>query len=73
MLIRSGISIPTPLNTRGGAIDSMPAKTMRAGVSTIFFATSDLIEKNIIKDAFILNDVLGSDHCPVGIELDFDS
>lgn len=38
-----------------------------------FFATSDLIEKNIIKDAFILNDVLGSDHCPVGIELDFDS
>lgn len=38
-----------------------------------FFATSDLVEKNIIKDAFILNDVLGSDHCPVGIELDFDS
>ena len=24
---------------------------------------------NLIKDAFILNDVMGSDHCPVGIEL----
>jgi exodeoxyribonuclease-3 len=23
----------------------------------------------IIKDAFILNDIMGSDHCPVGIEL----
>jgi exodeoxyribonuclease-3 len=35
-----------------------------------FFATRDLIDQNIIKDAFILDDVLGSDHCPVGIELD---
>ena len=25
--------------------------------------------KNKIKDAFILNDMEGSDHCPVGIEL----
>ncbi len=24
---------------------------------------------NLIKDAFILNDIMGSDHCPVGIEL----
>jgi len=37
-----------------------------------FFVTKDLIEKNMIKDAFILNDVFGSDHCPVGIELNVD-
>lgn len=34
-----------------------------------FFVSEDLIENNIVTDAFILNDVLGSDHCPVGIEL----
>jgi len=32
-----------------------------------FFATSDLIDKGIIKNAFIDNDVFGSDHCPVGL------
>lgn len=32
-----------------------------------FFATRDLIDKGIIKNAFINNDVFGSDHCPVGI------
>ena len=35
-----------------------------------FFVTSDLIEKQAVKDAFILNDVLGSDHCPVGLEIE---
>ncbi|MGD9900718.1 MAG: exodeoxyribonuclease III [Calditrichaceae bacterium] len=25
----------------------------------------------LVKDAFILNEVMGSDHCPVGIEIDF--
>jgi exodeoxyribonuclease-3 len=35
-----------------------------------FFVTRDLLEKNIVRDAFILNDVHGSDHCPVGIDLD---
>lgn len=34
-----------------------------------FFVTKDLIENNIVTDAFILNDIHGSDHCPVGIEL----
>ncbi|THB78155.1 MAG: exodeoxyribonuclease III [Desulfobulbaceae bacterium] len=34
-----------------------------------FFVTQDLWEKGAIKDAFILNDVFGSDHCPVGLEI----
>jgi exodeoxyribonuclease III len=33
-----------------------------------FFVSPEL--KNNIKNAFILDDVLGSDHCPVGIELE---
>lgn len=32
-----------------------------------FFVTKDLIDKGIVKKAFIDNDVLGSDHCPIGI------
>jgi len=32
-----------------------------------FFVTKDLIDNNIVKQAFIDNDVFGSDHCPVGI------
>jgi exodeoxyribonuclease III len=33
-----------------------------------FFVDKSL--KNKVKDAFILGDVMGSDHCPVGIEID---
>jgi len=33
-----------------------------------FFVTSDLVKN--VQDAFILSDVMGSDHAPVGIELD---
>ena len=32
-----------------------------------FFVTRDLIQKGRIKDAFIDNDVHGSDHCPIGL------
>ena len=32
-----------------------------------FFVSNNL--KELLVDAFILKDVLGSDHCPVGIEL----
>ncbi|MCB9480644.1 MAG: exodeoxyribonuclease III [Desulfobacteraceae bacterium] len=35
-----------------------------------FFATRDLIENKRIKDAWILNDIYGSDHCPVGITME---
>jgi len=33
-----------------------------------FFVTDDLIPK--VKDAFILNEIAGSDHCPVGIDIE---
>ncbi|NOX34667.1 MAG: exodeoxyribonuclease III [Deltaproteobacteria bacterium] len=35
-----------------------------------FFVTKDLIDKGIVKQAFIDNDVFGSDHCPVGITIE---
>ncbi|MFO7964510.1 MAG: exodeoxyribonuclease III [Desulfobacterales bacterium] len=34
-----------------------------------FFVTESIIRKNKLKDAFIENDIFGSDHCPVGIIL----
>jgi exodeoxyribonuclease-3 len=33
-----------------------------------FFATDDLIPR--IKNAWITPEVMGSDHCPVGLEID---
>ena len=36
-----------------------------------FFVTSDLIENGHVSEAFIDNTVLGSDHCPVGLVLQF--
>lgn len=35
-----------------------------------FFVTKDLIDNGIVKKAFIDNDVFGSDHCPVGLEIE---
>jgi exodeoxyribonuclease-3 len=35
-----------------------------------FFVSKDLIENKRIKDAWILNDIYGSDHCPVGITME---
>ena len=34
-----------------------------------FFVTPDIVEKGWIKDAYIDNDIFGSDHCPVGLTL----
>ena len=34
-----------------------------------FFVTRGIIDKGWIKDAFIDNDIFGSDHCPVGLDL----
>jgi len=34
-----------------------------------FFVTADLIQAGFVKEAFIDNDIHGSDHCPVGLEL----
>jgi exodeoxyribonuclease-3 len=35
-----------------------------------FFVTADIIDKGWIKDAFIDNTVFGSDHCPIGLDLE---
>lgn len=35
-----------------------------------FFVTRDMIENGQIRDAFIDNDVYGSDHCPIGLILE---
>ena len=36
-----------------------------------FFVTEDIIRKNWIKEAFINKDIFGSDHCPIGLVLEF--
>lgn len=35
-----------------------------------FFVSDDIIQKGWVKDAFIDNDIFGSDHCPVGLVLE---
>jgi exodeoxyribonuclease-3 len=35
-----------------------------------FFVTLDIIKKGWIKEAFIDNDIFGSDHCPIGLVLE---
>ena len=35
-----------------------------------FFVTEDIIEKGWVKEAFIDNDIFGSDHCPIGLVLE---
>ncbi len=34
-----------------------------------FFVSQNIIDQNWLIDAFIDNDILGSDHCPIGLEL----
>jgi exodeoxyribonuclease-3 len=36
-----------------------------------FFVTRDLIDNGRVKEAFIDNDIYGSDHCPVGLVFEF--
>jgi exodeoxyribonuclease-3 len=36
-----------------------------------FFVTQDMIDQELITKAFIENDIYGSDHCPVGIDLNW--
>ena len=44
------------------------ARANNAGWRIDYFLVSDRINKEI-KDAYIYSDILGSDHCPVGLEL----
>ncbi len=45
------------------------ARDRNVGWRIDYFFVSDNFKKNV-KDAFILPDVMGSDHCPVGIEIE---
>lgn len=47
------------------------ARARNVGWRIDYFLVSQALIAEV-KDAFILNDVLGSDHCPVGIELVYD-
>jgi exodeoxyribonuclease-3 len=45
------------------------ARERNVGWRIDYFFVSDNLKKNL-KDAFIMPDVMGSDHCPIGIELE---
>lgn len=45
------------------------ARERNVGWRIDYFFVSDNL-KDSVKSAFILKEVMGSDHCPVGIELD---
>ena len=45
------------------------ARANNAGWRIDYFVVSDRLFPRV-RDSFILNEVMGSDHCPVGIELD---
>ncbi len=45
------------------------ARANNAGWRIDYFLISDRISKNI-KDAYIYSDIMGSDHCPVGLEME---
>ena len=45
------------------------AREKNAGWRIDYFVVSDRLMSKV-KDSFILGEVMGSDHCPVGIELD---
>jgi exodeoxyribonuclease-3 len=50
----------------------MGARKKNVGWRLDYHFVSENMIKNV-KEAFIQNDVMGSDHCPVGVELKFDS
>ena len=47
------------------------ARANNAGWRIDYFLVSDRISKDI-KHAYIYSDIMGSDHCPVGLELEND-
>ena len=48
----------------------MAARSRNAGWRIDYFLLSDRLQGKL-KDAFILDQVMGSDHCPVGVELEW--
>ena len=47
----------------------MKAREKNVGWRIDYFVISDRLKEKL-KDSFILNEILGSDHCPVGIEIE---
>ena len=45
------------------------ARQKNAGWRIDYFLVSNRIMERV-KDSFIMNEIMGSDHCPVGIEID---
>jgi exodeoxyribonuclease-3 len=45
------------------------ARAKNVGWRIDYFVVSDRLFERV-KDSFILTEIMGSDHCPVGIELD---
>ena len=35
-----------------------------------FFVSPSMLDAGMVKDAFIATDIFGSDHCPVGLEIE---
>jgi exodeoxyribonuclease-3 len=46
------------------------ARERNVGWRIDYFYISENLKKNV-KNAFVLPDVMGSDHCPIGIEIKF--
>ena len=68
LLIHSGISIRIRKGfIPGGLIGSVPEQRMQGGGSIIFCVSECL--KDRLADAKILTDVMGSDHCPIELDL----
>jgi exodeoxyribonuclease-3 len=47
----------------------MKAREKNVGWRIDYFVVSERIMSNV-RDSFILGSVMGSDHCPVGLEID---
>ena len=45
------------------------AREKNVGWRIDYFVVSQRLFKNV-KDSFILTEIMGSDHCPVGLEID---
>ena len=69
LLIRFGIFIPIRKEfIPGGRIASAQEQKMPDGGSIISVFRESLKER--LKDAKILTDVMGSDHCPIELDMD---
>ena len=47
----------------------MKAREKNVGWRIDYFVVSDCLFERV-RDSFILTEIMGSDHCPVGIEID---